>query len=541
MSASIDVLCKEAAKLKLEGNDLYKAKKFEAAASKYRLAIDKDQCNAVYYTNLCACLNQLKLYEEMNNVASKCISMDENSVKGHYWLIMSLKKQKKYKEAFVQCDLSLEKIPDNADIKLLQTEIGMKVDRCANENCPVPVASQVDLLKCCACKDTYYCSRNCQKRDWSRHKYTCNSGPDQSLCTLCQKIFDRENMLRCEICKGMSYCSIKCKEEDKERHERVACTPYFKEMELFDKWCESGAANEALSELATHAMSKEEFLSKDLEFFVSINLRFSGKYCSFVPIEPPKTVYTSHMSPIEREDMRRQMRFKKSLGSTTFGHILAVRFVRVHGRDRHFYGKYRKQGYSPAQYRLHPFEAAMTSNFNHINCPNNPILPLTWREIQKSFPEHLKKWIADAQESSILVNFVLASYGYQSEASYRSSKEYTIIIEYEFGERLGEIKQILSHRIMNISDTKDSSLANGIKKSIEEYVCDENHVEFSLTMMCKNPGSGVVTVHPVKISKEQINEFQSNGCNDEVIEKLWQDLLKVPFPECPPTPEYPDF
>ena len=29
-------------------------------------------------------------------------------------------------------------------------------------------------VKCANCKSTYYCDRNCQKRDWKVHKKSCN-------------------------------------------------------------------------------------------------------------------------------------------------------------------------------------------------------------------------------------------------------------------------------------------------------------------------------------------------------------------------------
>ncbi|GFH46255.1 hypothetical protein CTEN210_02729 [Chaetoceros tenuissimus] len=545
MTAPTDVLCKEAAKLKLEGNDLFKAKKYEAAASKYREAIDKDQSNAVYYTNFCACLNQLKLYKEMHTVATKCIDIDANSVKGHYWLVMSLKKQKKYKEAFVQCDSSLENFPDNADIKLLQSEIGMKVKCCANEKCPVPVTGQEAFFKCSACKDTYYCSRDCQKSDWPRHRYTCKSTPKQALCSCCGKKFDGKRRVRCEICKDMSYCSIKCKEEDKEQHERDTCVPNFKEKELSDKWYETDAANRALSELATHAMSKEEFLNRNLEFFIRINLRFSGRYCSFVPIEPPRIVYKNDMNPREIEYLHGQQGFKKAFGSSHLGHIVAVGFLQRDGQEIIFHHKNLLQGYRPDQYRCLPFEEAMTSNFNHANCKDNPIIPPTWKKIGSDiFSNNLNEWALEAKNSGILVEFVLTSFGRISKASYRSSKKYSILIEYEFGERLGEIKRLKSHRIMKISDIKSSSLVNEIKKSLNENVSDENHFPFSLAMVCNNFGSGSMTMIVLNISIELMKEHMKRRYDDVIeklwMEKLWQDLMKIPFPKCPPTPEYPD-
>ena len=93
---------------------------------------------------------------------------------------------------------------------------------------------------------------------------------------------------------------------------------------------------------------------------------------------------------------------------------------------------------------------------------------------------------------------------------------------------------------MKISDIKSSSLANGIKKSINEYASDENHVQFPLAMVCNHFGSGVMTMLVTNISIELIKEHMKNNYDDEVIVKFWQDLLKVPFPKCPPTPEYPD-
>eukprot|EP00938_MAST-03A_sp_MAST-3A-sp1_P005039 g5039.t1 len=41
---------------------------------------------------------------------------------------------------------------------------------CANSNCD---KSGVDFPKCSACKSVYYCSRECQKSDWKRHKKVC--------------------------------------------------------------------------------------------------------------------------------------------------------------------------------------------------------------------------------------------------------------------------------------------------------------------------------------------------------------------------------
>ena len=74
----------DAAKLKLEDNNLVQGQenKAAAAATKYRQAIAQDPSCSVYYTNLCATLNHLKLYVEMHTVASVINPIGSFLVKG---------------------------------------------------------------------------------------------------------------------------------------------------------------------------------------------------------------------------------------------------------------------------------------------------------------------------------------------------------------------------------------------------------------------------------------------------------------------------
>ena len=234
------------------------------------------------------------------------------------------------------------------------------------------------------------------------------------------------------------------------------------------------------------------------------------------------------MNPTEIEHMKM---IKKKVGSLNnhLCQVILVKFSPEDGGDRAF-GQLRLQGYtSVGKYQCLPFEEAMTSNFNHVNCRKNPIIPPTWKN---NYSEHLQKWAAEAKENGVLVDFVLASLGYQSEASQKSSENYAVIIEFEFGEQFGEIKGLLSHDIMDISGSKDSGY-------FSKNSSDDNHIVFYLTMACRH-GSGFGAVIPIQISIEQINAFQKKDYDDEVMETIWQDLLKIPFPECPPTPEYPD-
>lgn len=50
--------------------------------------------------------------------------------------------------------------------------------KCANPSC---ATTNGDLLKCSACKITWYCSRNCQQADWKSHKPFCKKASEERL------------------------------------------------------------------------------------------------------------------------------------------------------------------------------------------------------------------------------------------------------------------------------------------------------------------------------------------------------------------------
>ena len=543
-STSLNRSQEDAAKLKLEGNKLFKAKKYEAAANKYRGAIDKDPSCSVYYTNLCACLSHLKLFDEMNTVASKCITIDENSVKGHYWFIMSLKKQKKLKDAFGQSEFSLEKFPDNSDLKLLQSEIGMRVKKCANTNCPVKSVFDVkDLFKCSACKETYYCSRDCQKSDWSRHKFTCQKPDTYSIhgrnfdCVTCKQRFAEAKMVHCKLCNSGAYCSQECLEKDKQRHEHSCRATRkmanFDDIQFVSKWFDSKASYSAI-ELSTHAMTKKQFLNKNPDFFISIDLSFSEKYCSFAPTKPPQVVYFSQLDALQAEDMKQVFaQYQNSVGPYEVSHILQVQF-KLNGS---IVSRRRHQAFVAQEYQRLSLEETMTTVFNHVNNLYNPLLPPLWKKFfVDRFEQQISQWSANCDD---LGNFVLTSYRCQSKSAFKSPLQYTLMIKVEFGEQLGEVKRIVSYSLKRILDIKDPCLLTRVGELLDTK--EKGHHLFTLAIVSNDLiNSANMTVIPFQVpdSCTKVATMKEKDIDKE-IRKLWKSLLKVPFPKCPPTPKYP--
>ena len=46
-----------------------------------------------------------------------------------------------------------------------------------------PVCSKTAENKCTACKEIFYCNRECQKKHWKTHKFECKSLPYKVIYT----------------------------------------------------------------------------------------------------------------------------------------------------------------------------------------------------------------------------------------------------------------------------------------------------------------------------------------------------------------------
>lgn len=97
--------------------------------------------------------------------------------------------------------------------------------------CSVCGKSSSNLKKCGACNQTWYCSEDCQRKDWNEHKKVCKmlstSNQDSARtqfsltkCGGCEKDF---SSLRPCPCHKIAYCSTSCQRMDWGRH-KTDCT-----------------------------------------------------------------------------------------------------------------------------------------------------------------------------------------------------------------------------------------------------------------------------------------------------------------------------
>lgn len=60
----------------------------------------------------------------------------------------------------------------NPDFSLIPVALFKNHFMLSCDNC---YRKDIDLFKCFACKEAYYCSKECQKKDWKNHKKECNN------------------------------------------------------------------------------------------------------------------------------------------------------------------------------------------------------------------------------------------------------------------------------------------------------------------------------------------------------------------------------
>lgn len=70
--------------------------------------------------------------------------------------------------------------------------------------------------RCPNCKNVWYCSVQCQKKKWKKHKKICKR---MISCNFCKE--GCEKAMRCSRCKGVVYCSKECQLQDWKEHKKA--------------------------------------------------------------------------------------------------------------------------------------------------------------------------------------------------------------------------------------------------------------------------------------------------------------------------------
>ena len=137
-----------AAKLKAEGNDLFRESKFAEAAERYGQAIEADPNEAALFSNRAACYAGLDQWSESLADANSCVLLRPDWAKGYYRRALALSKTGNLLEGRSMCDAGLLLDKDSKELQDLRVQIQDLIKRLISHH-------QKDLKK--KCQTTHAC------------------------------------------------------------------------------------------------------------------------------------------------------------------------------------------------------------------------------------------------------------------------------------------------------------------------------------------------------------------------------------------------
>jgi tetratricopeptide (TPR) repeat protein len=109
--------------LKNEGNNFFKNGKFKEAIEKYKAATDVDPNEPAYWSNMAACHEKLRQFDEMAEASRSCIKADRTFVKGFFRLAIAQKALNDLEGCLKTLESGLAIQSSNADLKKMKKEI----------------------------------------------------------------------------------------------------------------------------------------------------------------------------------------------------------------------------------------------------------------------------------------------------------------------------------------------------------------------------------------------------------------------------------
>lgn len=262
-----------------------------------------------------------------------------------------------------------------------------------------------------------------------------------TVLTACLKRMRVSDANTCGRCHREFYCSRECQVKDYPSHKKVcyhdAAESSFmnNEIKLFYKWYDSGECADVM-ELSTHAMTRQQFLQKPLTYAVEMKFRFNPKQiCDF---------------PDAQEIQRRIDMYQKPLGEHELGHMIAVTLIPSSSSGPSLGAvKYRHQVFKPTDYRRRSFQKALNEfRYDFDVCPK---LKAAWHpRLRTSLDQQLLEFCS--RNDDTWETFLACAYHLYCDRPYVDS--HVLAVYFVFGENLGEIEKLTRFEILTIKEAR---------------------------------------------------------------------------------------
>ena len=178
------------------------------------------------------------------------------------------------------------------------------------------------MLRCGQCRVAHYCSKDCQREHWKEHKVHCQhtmaNNPDNapaptipSYCENCDKFLETLHPLLCSRCKNSIYCSRECQKEHWKEHKR-RCNTIAGVLEslndlnlvgMFERFSEWERHSQVHLQLAvSSALTPAQYETQPPEVVTFLRLDFDFNLLTFRPFAPAHVARTSDLPDLVGHD-----------------------------------------------------------------------------------------------------------------------------------------------------------------------------------------------------------------------------------------------
>jgi hypothetical protein len=218
--------------------------------------------------------------------------------------------------------------------------------------------------------------------------------------------------------------------------------------DLFTAW--RGRSKAYIGFLATHAMSKKQFMEQPPSFVVSITVAFNYNFVTYLPVVDPQVVPIAHLAQHVREGVETQVSLAVSKAQASPEKMFAHVFLITDANSELVSSSIAPHLNSPVFYQRYSREDITLLIRSEVNL--SPGQHQLWRPtLEQNMKAQVKALkMADSTNWTFFLLYSLRVYSTQPRY-----KTHALLVDYELGFGLGQIDKVTKYKIIKLEEARN--------------------------------------------------------------------------------------